>query len=203
MTNRVVIVKSYIPDWIAEEEPIKSVLESIGQDTGQVENSVKDVLSQCFIDTATWGIKYWEEYLGIPVNESKPLSFRQSVVKSKLRGAGTTTASLVEATTESYQNGDVEVIEVSRENKVQIKFNGIYGIPPNMTDFQAAIVRIIPTHLLVEYIYTYLTWGELNEAGYTWADLDDAKFTWEELETWNTNTDPIVKYSVGCTFCEP
>jgi hypothetical protein len=191
MSDRIAIVKSYLPNWLTEKEPIKSVLESLGQDTGLAEDAIKDVLSQCFVDTATWGIKNWEEYLGIPINESKPLSYRQSVVKSKLRGAGTTTAALIEATAESYQNGNVDVLELPGQNKVQIKFTGIYGIPPNMSDFQPAINRVIPAHLMAEYLYTYLTWSALNGAGITWAGLDAAQFTWAEFETWNPEQEPI------------
>ncbi|WP_415534906.1 putative phage tail protein [Dehalobacter sp. 4CP] len=191
MSDRTAIVKTYLPNWLTEKEPIKSVLESLGQDTGVAEDTIKDVLSQCFVDTATWGIKYWEEYLDIPVNESKPLSYRQSVIKSKLRGAGTTTAALIEATAESYQNGNVDVLELPGQNKVQIKFTGIYGIPPNMSDFQPAINRVIPAHLMVEYLYTYLTWSALNGAGLTWGGLDAAQFTWAEFETWNPEQEPI------------
>ncbi|RJE48697.1 MULTISPECIES: putative phage tail protein [unclassified Dehalobacter] len=191
MSDRITIVKSYLPNWLTEKEPIKSVLESFGRDTGLAEDAVKDVLSQCFVDTATWGIKYWEEYLGISVNESKPLSYRQSVVKAKLRGAGTTTAALIEATAESYQNGNVDVLDLPGQNKVQIKFAGIYGIPPNMSDFQPAINRAIPAHLMVEYLYTYLTWLALNGAGLSWAELDAAQFTWAKFETWNPEQEPI------------
>jgi len=62
---------------------------------------------------------------------------------------------------------------------------------------------IIPAHLLIEYLYTYLTWSELDEAGLTWADLDDAQLTWTEFESWNPEQQPIPRYSLGCTFCEP
>lgn len=187
MSDRIAIVKSYIPDWIAEQEPVNSVLASLGGDASVAADWIKDVLAQCFADTATWGLKYWEEYLGIPVNENRPLSYRRSVVKSKLRGAGTTTAALIKDTAGSYQNGDVTVTEVLRQNKIQVKFNGIYGIPPNMPDFRTAVDRIIPAHLLVEYLYTYLTWGELDGAGITWVDLDARGFTWEQFESWNPN----------------
>ncbi|UWG96391.1 YmfQ family protein [Dehalobacter sp. DCM] len=185
MSDRTVIVKQYLPEWLTEKEPITSLLESLGQDTGQAEDSIKDVLAQCFVDTATWGMKHWEEYLGILVDESKELSSRRGVVKSKLRGAGTTTPALIEATAESYENGNVDVVEFPRQNKVQIKFTDVYGIPPYMSDFDTAINYVIPAHLTIEYLYRYLTWGELDAAGITWADLDAAQLTWAEFEAWN------------------
>ncbi len=191
MSDRSSIVLGYIPAFIANQEPIKSVLTSVGQTTGTMMVDVKDVLAQCFVDTATWGLKSWEQYLEISVNESKTLSYRRSVIKAKLRGAGTTTKAKVQETAESFENGDVEVILVPAENKVQIKFTGIYGTPPNIDDFDKAINQIIPAHLLVEYLYTYLTWQQLDAAQITWADLDDAGFTWEEFETWNPDANPL------------
>lgn len=203
MSDRSSIVLGYIPAFIAGQEPIRSVLASIGQSTGSMMADIKDVLNQCFVDTATWGLKYWEQYLEIPVNESKPVSYRRSVIKAKLRGAGTTTKAKVQETAESFENGDVEVSVVPAENKVRIKFTGIYGTPPNINDFDKAINQIIPAHLLVEYLYTYLTWQQLDDAEITWVDLDDAVFTWEEFETWNPSANPLPRYSVTCTFCEP
>lgn len=183
------MIKSYIPGWIAEKEPIQSVLSSLGHDTGAAADAIKDTLAQCFVDTATWGLKYWEEYLGIPVNQNKPVGYRRSVVKSKLRGAGTTTADLIETIAESYQNGDVDIIEDPRQKKVQVRFNGIYGIPPNMEDFNAALDRIIPAHLFIEYLYSYLTWEQLDATAMTWAELDEMQMTWEQFETWNPDAD--------------
>lgn len=49
-------------------------------------------MDQLQLDTATWGLKYWEETLGIAVEEEKAPEFRRSRIRSKLRGAGVTTS---------------------------------------------------------------------------------------------------------------
>lgn len=194
MSDRSSIVLGYIPAFIADQEPIKSVLTSIGRTTGTVMTEVKDILDQNFVDTATAnGLKYWEKYLGIPVNGEKPLSQRRSVIKAKLRGAGTTTKAIVQKTAESFENGAVEVIVVPEEYKVQIKFSSIYGVPPNLEDFDRAIQEIIPAHLLLEYLYTYLSWQQLDNAQITWEELDETQFTWDELERWNPQTNPLLR----------
>jgi hypothetical protein len=191
VSDRSSVVLGYIPAFIADQEPIRSVLAAMGIDTGKMMDDVQDVLAQCFVDTATWGLKTWEQYLGIPVKENNPVSYRRSVIKAKLRGIGTTTKAKVQETAESFQNGAVEVIPVPGEYKVEIKFTEIYGTPPNIDDFQNAINQIIPAHLLVEFLYTYLTWQQLDDAQITWEDLDNAQFTWDEFERWNPASNPL------------
>lgn len=187
MSDRSGMVLGYIPEFIAGKEPIKFVLTTLGITTGAAMDDVKDILAQGFVDTVAWGIKYWEEFLGIPVNESKPLSQRRSVVKARLLGAGTTTLAKVRETADSFDNGEVEVTVVPSEFKVQIKYTSIYGVPPNSHDFNQAIQAIIPAHLLLEYVYTYLTWQQLDNTGITWGGLEIAALTWGQLEVWNPN----------------
>ena len=59
------------------------------------------LLDQLVVETATWGLKYWEQTLGIPVDEAKELDYRRSRIKSRLRGAGVTTVALIQNVAES------------------------------------------------------------------------------------------------------
>ena len=114
------------------------------------------LMDQLNVESATWGLQYWEQALGIPVEMAKPAAFRRSRVKSKLRGVGVTTVAMIQNVAESFSNGAVEVAELSERYRVEIKFVGTIGIPPNMADLTAALREVMPAHLGWDYRYMYL-----------------------------------------------
>lgn len=142
-------------------------------------NAIADIKNQCFIETATWGLKFWEEMFSIPIDESRPYQFRRSVIKAKLRGSGTVTVNLIKNVAESFANGDVEVVENITPYTFGVKFVGNKGLPPNLDDLKKAINEIKPAHLAVTYIFTYNTWGMISDK--TWADCN--ALTWSQLRT--------------------
>jgi len=68
---------------------------------------------------------------------------------------------------------------------VGIKFVSQLGIPPNLEDIQRAIREILPAHLAVEFIFSYITFGELEERGLKFGDIESAGLTFGELQSWN------------------
>ena len=101
-----------------------------------------DWLAQLTTDTATWGIVYWEREYGVTPQATDTLDDRRSRVKAKLRAPQTVTAAMLENLTDSYINGQSIVTELPREHKVQIQFNGDYGVPANLESLTAALLEI-------------------------------------------------------------
>lgn len=138
------------------------------------------MMDQLNVDSATWGLKYWEQALGIPVELAKPAAFRRSRVRSKLRGVGVTTVAMIQNVAESFSNGAVAVTELSERYRVEIRFVGTIGIPPNMDDLTAALREIMPAHLGWDYVIIYNTWGSIKArtwgalAARTWADIKES-----------------------------
>lgn len=144
----------------------------------------EDVRAQFDINTATWSIPDWENEFGVPLDKDKPLEQRKSVVKSKMRSTGATRLRLIKKVAESFEYGEVGVTQDIPNYLITITFVGKFGIPPNIEDIQLALREIIPAHLEVKYVFTYLTWDELDSYKYTWDQLDALKLTWDELETY-------------------
>ena len=115
-----------------------------------------DWLAQLTIDTATWGIVYWEREYGVTPQATDTLDDRRSRVKAKLRAPQTVTAAMLENLTDSYINGQSTVTELARQHKVQIQFNGDYGVPANLESLTAALTEVLPSHVVYEYLYRYL-----------------------------------------------
>jgi uncharacterized protein YmfQ (DUF2313 family) len=142
-----------------------------------VNNVIQDLINQCFVDTATWGLDYWENLLGIVTDQSKDVSYRRSTIKAKLRGSGTITVQLIENVASSFSNGEVAIIEHPAIYSFEVKFVGTIGVPPNMADLQNAIDQIKPAHLAVTYTYLYTQWSKVKTA--TWETVKTG--TWDGL----------------------
>lgn len=135
-------------------------------------------LTQLTIDTATWGIVYWEREYGVTPQATDTLDDRRSRVKAKLRAPQTVTAAMLENLTDSYINGQSTVTELPREHKVKIRFNGEYGVPTNLESLTAALLEVLPSHVVYEYLYKYRLWREA--AVLTWSAL--APHTWADVK---------------------
>ena len=73
-----------------------------------------------------------------------------------------------------------------------ITFNDVMGIPPNLRDFEDAITEVMPAHLLVNFIYRYLTWDMYESYNRTWDAWDALNLTWDELEVYDSKSRGVV-----------
>lgn len=138
----------------------------------------ESTLAQLCAETATWGLRFWELTLGIPVDEGKDLAVRRSRVRVKLLGVDVTTVALVCSSAEIYTGLHAESIEYPKEFRFEIGFGDFQGIPPGLRDLTAALLEILPAHLVMEYWLTY-TVEEAVRAGCT--AFSEAR---PQLEVW-------------------
>lgn len=141
-----------------------------------------DLQAQFYIPTATWGLKYYEEGLGIATIESDPYDIRRSRVLAKWRGIGNFSAEMIKSIAEAFTNGEVDVTINIPAQEVTVTFIGTYGIPPNINDLKAMVDNIIHAHLGLTWKFKYLTWDDLDSRGQTWDNLDAEILTWDAFE---------------------
>lgn len=67
------------------------ILDTVGIELDGVWFTFDDILDQCFIDRATWGLDIWEEELALKTNLTDSYEVRRSRIKAKLIGTGTFT----------------------------------------------------------------------------------------------------------------
>lgn len=171
-------LSSKYPTFWADSPETIAIIDALGGEANDLRAALEDLIAQCDINTATWGLSYWERQVGIDVDVSKDPAYRRTRIISKLRGTGTVTVAMIQNVAESFANGDVEVIEDAQNYHFDIKFVGRMGIPPNMDDLTATIEEIKPAHLTYGYIYVYRTWAVV--APMTWAQT--ALYTWQHLK---------------------
>ena len=158
----------YLPDFYQDIKEIKELQTVLGYEVGEVVYSTQDLLQQCFISTATWGLDRWEMVFGITTDKGKSYERRREILLAKLRGTGTTTKDMIKNVAIAFSGGEVNIIEYPREYRFVVQFIGIRGIPQNMAGLIAALNEIKPAHLLYDFKYTYTTWGQLKNM--TWGE---------------------------------
>lgn len=75
------------------------------------------------------------------------------------------------------------VDETDTPGTVEVYFPNIPGIPEGFEEISKIIEDILPAHLLIQYIYWYITWEELERKISCWQDIEDRQLTWRQLET--------------------
>ncbi|NNG67353.1 putative phage tail protein [Caldanaerobacter subterraneus] len=170
-------VTKYVPEFLLQSKIFQTLYNAENEELTSLENASEDLLNQCFVDSATWGLELWEQFLGLTVDKTKSDVFRRERIRAKLRSYGTVTKELIKSVASSFANGEVEVIEYPSEYKFVVKFVGVKGIPPNMSDLTKTIEEIKPAHLNYEYQYTYNVWSFLTSK--VWNDL--TPYTWDQV----------------------
>lgn len=172
------VLKDYLPERLLSL-PVAEFQDAFQPEIDKLAEAIFQTTEyELFAKTADRWLPLWETAYGLPVDPQKPISFRRSRLMSKIRGAGTTTAEMIEQVVASFANSDCEVIEHPEDYRFDIKFIGTIGIPPNMDDVRAAIEEIKPAHLAYQFIYLFRTWGDIK--GQTWGGL--VSQTWGEIK---------------------
>lgn len=151
-----------LPDYYGRNETMRQLQGILSDETGKLEEGLGQAILECFASTADALLSRYERLYGIEVDVSQPDEYRRERIRAKLTGAGTTTKELVKSVASSFSNGEVEVIEDSKNSRFVVKFVGTVGIPGNMDGLTLAIEEIKPAHLAFTYEYVYNTNADLG-----------------------------------------
>lgn len=171
----------YLPRYWHNIKEMQALQNTLGIEVSELQCVVVNTLNQMFVSTATWGLELWEKELAIETNKSLSDESRREIIMAKIRGTATTTKALIKNVAVAFSNGEVEVIEDNAKYIVKIKFVGTRGVPANLEDFKKMLSQIIPAHLVIEYIFTYMTWAEFDSYNKTWQQWDNLNLNWKEL----------------------
>ncbi|HBF4976919.1 hypothetical protein C4T51_08740 [Clostridioides difficile] len=106
-----------------------------------------DTFDQFFVDTATWGLDYWENILSIKNRFDLSIEDRRSNIKAKMRGKGTTTIEVVKAISEAYTKTNVDVEVFSNLFSFTLSFITNDCSYNTILELDKKIEEIKPAHL--------------------------------------------------------
>ncbi|VIG19055.1 phage protein [Clostridioides difficile] len=106
-----------------------------------------DTFDQFFVDTATWGLDYWENILSIKNRFDLSIEDRRSNIKAKMRGKGTTTIEVIKAIGEAYTKTNVDVEVFSNLFSFTLSFITNDCSYNTILELDKKIEEIKPAHL--------------------------------------------------------
>jgi uncharacterized protein YmfQ (DUF2313 family) len=177
----IVDLMKYLPSYYNRSTIMKAIQEAYAEEFVYVKSSIHDFTKQFLTPvTATKGLRYWEQELGLPTDVSKSYEERRAIVLSRLKGISAVGKNVIKRAAEAFSGGDVDVIEYPAEHRFVVKFVGTLGIPKNMASFIEMIEDLKPAHLTYGFEYTYTWWNTLKEL--TWAQAGLG--TWNDLRVY-------------------
>lgn len=100
--SRTEAMLSYLPDYIRNDQVIKSIMAAEGKEIGDLNKKGNDIFAQFFVWTATWGLCYWEEKCGLPIEPPLPYADRRAKILASLRGAENCTLGTVRQVVKAF-----------------------------------------------------------------------------------------------------
>ena len=154
----------------------KPIQDSFSVEANSINDEVENTLNQFFVDSATYGLDYWEKMLGISKNNND-IQTRRENIKAKMRSRGTTSIEVIKNICEAYSYGEVEIVVDHSNYSFEINFIGSIGVPKAFAELDKTINEIKPCHLAHSYKFNYNTHSNL--ANYTHEQL--ANYTHDEI----------------------
>lgn len=122
-------------------------------------------LEQLCVETASWGLRYWEQTLGLSAEAGKDLESRRSRVRSRLMGADVTTVSLVESMAGIYAGIPADVAEYPERFWLELLFDESHGLPRDLEGLVEALGEIMPAHLGWGFRFSLKLEGSMSAGG--------------------------------------
>lgn len=128
--------------------------------------TIEDTIKQFFVETATWGLEYWERMLCLKVNENKSYDERRSLIFAKIRGNRTTTVEVIKELCRSFfEVKEVNVYEDNGRYMFYVELiNAKFG---NIEDICEVLNTYKPAHLGYGFIFTSKSYVDIKNKSKT------------------------------------
>lgn len=146
-----------LPHYYQDDEYVNSLQDTIQSELMIFTNDIIDLENQFFVETATWGLDFWERLLEIntPQAVSYSLESRRENILSKIRGRGTSTVEVIRSVAQAYTTGSVDVEERPSDYSFFIKFiNFDFSNSLNIDKLYNILDEIKPAHLVYDVTFT-------------------------------------------------
>lgn len=139
---------SYLPENYRDSAETVAFQSALQPEADGLWEARDGLLAQLDPFTATWGLDYWEEALGLPPSGHLALELRRQQIVAKIQGRGTTTAETLKNVAETLLGVPVDVIEVFDEYRVELVTEGrLLPLKSGVKELRERLLDILPAHL--------------------------------------------------------
>lgn len=147
---------NYLPQSYGGSAETVDLLSVMGWQTDHLYDRYLDFLNQLQVCTASWGLSFWEQIYGIPVDVSKPEQERREVLYSKMRAIGSVTPEMIRSIVAAFSQGEPTVTEFPGEYRFTVFVAQTLDRPTYLRGLHVAIEEMKPAHLQAGYGVNYL-----------------------------------------------
>ena len=124
---------------------------------------IAETLKQCFVETATWGLDYWEDMLFLPRGTGKTYDERRSIIYTRMRATRTTTVEVVKELASAFFGPEnVTVTEHNENYYFNIEFENIKASTVKLQDVIDVLEIYKPAHLNYGFTFSVKTNIQIN-----------------------------------------
>ena len=147
----------YISPIYYSSRVFQTIYEKVGREVDDLYEWIPDIRKQLFPQTATWGLVYWEDLLGLPIDENKSYQERRYQVSSKIQQRWPITVERMERIISST-SGEITatIIQNVADYTFRVEFRND-GEPLNLIKVANVINETKPAHLSYQLCIIYDT----------------------------------------------
>ena len=141
----------------------RAIIESEQVEADILYREIAETLKQCFVETATWGLDYWEDMLFLPRGTGKSYDERRSIIYARMRATRTTTVEVVKELASAFFGAEnVTVTEHNSNYSFNIEFENIKVSTVKLQDVIDVLEIYKPAHLNYYFTFSVKTNIQIN-----------------------------------------
>lgn len=102
LRNTPVDLGRYLPAFLFRDTSFSDTLSTLSHEHEVQRLTLTDAAQQAFVKTATWGLDDWENFLDIPVDNTKTNEYRRQVIIRKMQGNKAVTVDFLQGLINQY-----------------------------------------------------------------------------------------------------
>lgn len=149
------VMLAYVPQFLADARAYKETIIAQGQEFDSVEYDTNDILNQFFVETATWGLDLWDQFLALETKNYE-MDERRKIIIAKLSSQPPFNRNSLLTVLSSLADG-AEIVEYpdSYSFDVILKTKGSF-LGPYLATISDYIESMRPAHLAYRVLIDYL-----------------------------------------------
>lgn len=141
-------VLRYLPRFLANDPYFKKIEDVLSREHESYRLKLVDISKQFYVETATWGLRDWEEFLKIKPAKNASEDLRRAVIRVKRRGDTVMTLSHTQKVLEDLAPyGEVEIQELGENRLKLIIHNGNFY----WEELLETLWTLLPAHLTFDF----------------------------------------------------
>ena len=138
-------ILDYLPAFLAKSKHFKNANDADSREHETIRLDLQDLLDQCYVDSATWGLPIWEDLVGI-TTPTKGYVARRAAVKARLQATYSVTLTFVNDLVNQYVvNNSAVVVDVPSDYRIDIMIHD--GQVVSWADMLQALRIWLPAHI--------------------------------------------------------